>query len=47
MWSLLSLVVSAVGVFVEFMSSKEEKAEKDKELNDLKERVALLEQKED
>lgn len=47
MWSLVGLVVSAIGVFVDFMSDKEEKAEQEKEMNDLRERIALLEQKED
>ena len=47
MWSIIGLVVSAIGVFVDFMGDKEEKAEKEKELNDLRERVALLEQRED
>jgi len=43
MWSLIGLVVSAVGVFVEYMGDKEEKQEQEREMNDLRNRVAMLE----
>ena len=43
MWSILGLVVSAIGIFVEYMGGKEEQEEQEKEMNDLKQRISMLE----
>ena len=43
MWSLIGLVVSAIGVFVEYMGDKEEKAESEKRIGDLELKVQQLE----
>lgn len=46
MWSIIGLIVSGIGVVAEYMANKEEKEQKDAELNELRKRVEYLENKE-
>lgn len=42
-WGILSMIVSAIGVGVEYMSGKEEEEAREHELDDIKKRLNNLE----
>ena len=43
MWSLIGLIVSAIGVFVDYMGDKEEQAESEKRIGELELKIQQLE----